>query len=362
MMSDEDATTDALSRLQVRWSVSSMAWLPESVFVSKLTELGVEHLRHESFAVEQPDADLEAIGKPVMVRRHRRGSTTVLASERGIVLIDLGGGSANVEVGAIERSHVDHIIEMLSDALGASVDRHDVVPVNFWALGTHGPRSAQRRITAPSWSEIEPNYDDHTGRAVAELLTSRAPDAGRLVLWHGPPGTGKTYVVRALARRWSDWCSTHFITDPEAFLGAGSSYLLDVLTSHESRRTNGGQWKLVVLEDSGELLAADAHERTGQALSRLLNVTDGMLGQGMNTIVLVSTNEPLGQLHPAIQRPGRCWHEIEFGLLSVATANRWLDAHGSSALVSSPTSLADLFAIDRGERIRQERPFGFSAN
>ena len=62
----------------------------------------------------------------------------------------------------------------------------------------------------------------------------------------------------------------------------------------------------MVLEDTGELLAEDAHTRTGQALSRLLNVTDGVLGQGMNTIVLVSTNEPLGRLHPAIRRAGRC--------------------------------------------------------
>ena len=65
-------------------------------------------------------------------------------------------------------------------------------------------------------------------------------------------------------------------------------------------------WKLVVLEDSGELLSIDAHERTGQALSRLLNVTDGVLGQGTKAIVLVTTNEPLRKLHPAIRRAGRC--------------------------------------------------------
>lgn len=38
------------------------------------------------------------------------------------------------------------------------------------------------------------------------------------------------------------------------------------------------RWKIVVLEDAGEFLAPDAKHLKGQALSRLLNVCDGVLG------------------------------------------------------------------------------------
>ena len=181
------------------------------------------------------------------------------------------------------------------------------------------------------------------------------------MLWHGAPGTGKTYALRALAHAWRDRCSTHYITDPEAFLGHGTSYLLDVLTTDETTN-EGDRWKLVVLEDSGELLSVDAHERTGQALSRLLNTTDGMLGQGMNAILLVTTNEPIRRLHPAIQRPGRCWAQINFTALDKSQANRWLAADDSAARVTDAASLAELYDIRRGQRRTSAPPaaFGFT--
>ena len=49
----------------------------------------------------------------------------------------------------------------------------------------------------------------------------------------------------------------------------------------------GPRWRLVVLEDSGELLAADARALAGQALTRLLNLSDGLLGEGLGVIVLL---------------------------------------------------------------------------
>ena len=44
-------------------------------------------------------------------------------------------------------------------------------------------------------------------------------------------------------------------------------------------------WRLLVLEDTGALLSADARERAGQGLSRFLNVVDGLIGQGLRVLV-----------------------------------------------------------------------------
>ena len=41
------------------------------------------------------------------------------------------------------------------------------------------------------------------------------------------------------------------------------------------------------MEDTGELLAADAKQQAGQGLSRLLNVVDGLLGESSQALFLV---------------------------------------------------------------------------
>jgi ATP-dependent 26S proteasome regulatory subunit len=77
---------------------------------------------------------------------------------------------------------------------------------------------------------------------------------------------------------------------------------------------------MLVLEDTGELLSIDAKERAGQGLSRLLNAVDGLLGQGSRVLLLITTNEELGALHPAVTRPGRCASQVEFFPLSPVEA------------------------------------------
>jgi hypothetical protein len=121
------------------------------------------------------------------------------------------------------------------------------------------------------------------------------------------------------------------------------------------------KWRLLVLEDTGELLAADAKERTGQGLSRLLNVVDGIIGQGLRVLVLVTTNEPLKRLHPAVARPPlrgtegtRPWRRSD-------RAARWLDERGARSELGAGGPLADLFARAAGKEVDTPLSIGFGA-
>ena len=115
-----------------------------------------------------------------------------------------------------------------------------------------------------------------------------------------------------------------------------------------------------MLEDTGELLAADAKERTGQGLSRFLNVVDGLIGQGLRVLVLVTTNEELKRLHPAVARPGRCAANVDFRPLAAVEAAAWLSRHGIDEEVDRSTLLAALFArAEERETGPSPAPAGF---
>src|SRR5262245_40411635 len=107
-------------------------------------------------------------------------------------------------------------------------------------------------------------------------------------------------------------------------------------------------WRLLVMEDTGELLSADARERTGQGLSRFLNVVDGLIGQGLRVIVLVTTNEAIKKLHPAVARPGRCAANVMFDSLSDEEGAAWLASRGLDEEAGGARTLASLYAQAEG--------------
>jgi hypothetical protein len=250
------------------------------------------------------------------------------------------------------------------------------VAITFWALGQNGPMQVRRNLDAPPWADIEQNYTYATRCQVDRLMDGFRPGrGGQLILWAGKPGTGKTTAIRALAREWRDWAQVHYITDPDKFFGDEAAYMLSVLLDdeddddhhHHAHRgrdeVRTPRWRVLLLEDAGELLAPDARERTGQGLSRFLNAVDGLIGQGLRVLVLVTTNEDVRKLNPAVARPGRCAANIEFGQFTAEEADAWLLAHDAGRNgETDPATLAELYAHVEGfDGQGVSRPLGFRA-
>jgi hypothetical protein len=283
-----------------------------------------------------------------------------LFGERCLALVTLQGGTAYVRVAAAELVAIGEIERWLRECFPpteASPDRR--VPVSFWSYGARGATAVSRTIEVPAWAEISENYPLAVRERLGALVDAgfRPAEGGQLVLWHGPPGTGKTYALRALAWEWREWCELHYVVDPDVLFGARANYLLEVVLDDADDHER--KWRLLVLEDTGELLAADAKEQTGQGLSRLLNLVDGIVGQGLRVLVLVTTNEPLRSLHPAVGRAGRCAAKVEFAPFSSEEAAAWLEAHGADRDGAQAATLANLFARAAGHEPEPQRRIGF---
>lgn len=223
------------------------------------------------------------------------------------------------------------------------------VDVSFWTLTNNGPRCYVRSLDVPHWKDVAHNYATNVGNEVSRVIEEgTAAGSGKLILWYGPPGTGKTYAIRALLREWRERAILNYIVDPEKFFGGDSDYMLEVILGGNHMpddEDNPPKTMLLLLEDTGELLQANAKDNVGQGLSRLLNVVDGLIGQGLNIVTLITSNEKIQTFHPAVLRPGRCLSKLEIDRLSVTEANQWLRGAGSDITVSEDKTLAELFAL-----------------
>lgn len=260
------------------------------------------------------------------------GVAAVVAEGCGYaVAIMAFGQTTTIDIATGTATRADELLNLLCAATPATAA--DAVDVTLWRYNGQSAVSWSRTLAAPSWHDIARNYPPRVAGEVADLMKLTAlHGTGRLMLLTGDPGTGKTSAIRALLRSWQPWCRGQLIADPERFFG-DAAYLLEVMSSPSVRAARprldrddeaAVGWNLVVCEDADDFIRADTRRHTGAGVGRLLNLADGLLGQGLNTVVLLTSNTPMKELDPALLRPGRCLANTEFSRFSTAEARQWL--------------------------------------
>lgn len=311
-------------------------------------------------------------------------------NDRGIATVEIvsyqsGGSRVAVEVVGNKRETVEEIINSIDAYLSKfKVKNEDNrVQVMFSAWGTDGTQTFTRKIACPSWKDVRWNY--LKSAQIEHLMGLERPeDIGKLIFWHGLPGTGKTYAIRALLNEWRDKSQFTYILDPEVFFGE-ARYMVDVVMRSaemidddddyeddyggRTRRRIRTKTSLMVLivEDGLQILLEESRRSQAGAMGRLLNLTEGLLGQGLRILVLVTSNEQIGKIDPAYLRAGRCLQSLEFPAFSMARAEEWCVLNGiaipatgertfgEDSIWKKEMTLSDLYAVKNGQRAKIEQ-------
>lgn len=266
------------------------------------------------------------------------------------------GTDTSVQVYAHKAETAKKIFDKIKDQFDPPPTDPSQVRFAFWQMDPEdGCQVTYNRLECPEIDDLKSNYSNRVFDETVHIAGLEKPYVhGKIMLWHGPPGNGKTYLIRAFSRLISERHKVcpEVIIDPEA-LFAQPKYLTSLLLRTPPDR--GKQpFRLFIAEDCAQLFAADC--RNHQGFSRLLNTADGLIGQGQKLVFLFTANEKIDEIDSAILRPGRCLHNMEVKDWSKKRASAWLRERGQEDHIPKlklQNTLAQLYAIVNGTAIAQ---------
>ena len=202
------------------------------------------------------------------------------------------------------------------------------------------------KLPTKDFSELDilKHYNDDFAaeNEIIKKFVETEDESGLLIL-HGDKGTGKSTYIRHLI---SSNPEKKFVYIPANLVGILSqpnfSTFLMTLQNH-----------IIILEDCEEAIKDRKTNGTPAAVSLLLNLTDGLLSDGLGLKFICTFNDDVKNIDAALLRKGRLVSKYEFKALCVEKANELLKTlyeedykngkYENEPVTEKPLSLADIY-------------------
>ncbi len=165
-----------------------------------------------------------------------------------------------------------------------------------------------------------------------------------LVLFHGQPGTGKTYYIRHLLKSMAENNKVVIYMPPNMVDHLVEPSFMTFLSAEVQNFCEEGQTCVLLIEDAEPLLAKRQEGVRIQGVTNLLNLTDGLLNDMLKLQIICTFNVDLKKLDSALLRPGRLLARKEFKALDVLDANLLAQRLGIRHTFKKPATLGEIYS------------------
>jgi len=199
-------------------------------------------------------------------------------------------------------------------------------------LGTAGTPLERGNYT----DAVLADYD----HVVADLKTPGP--CGRLIIFSGSPGTGKTFLVRALLTEVPN--AAFVLIPPQMVSDLGAPELLPALLNAKNE-ING---PIILILEDGDKALVKRKDGDMNTISSLLNLGDGILGSIMDIRILATTNAETLEMDPATRRKGRLCRHIQIDALPAEQGSQIVQRLTNNPYTfKGDTVLADVYSAAR---------------
>jgi hypothetical protein len=249
----------------------------------------------------------------------------------------------------VRKGYPQELIDEINSYKCGEIER-EYTPIKLICQDGNDMYTRNISFNSLSKTDLDLHYGTGFSNYYDTLLTKVNNTTEGIILWHGLHGTGKTFCIRRLV---GDLKNKIIFYLPNTMVDAigtpgFNSFLLEQLDDEAMYEDEDNPEKFaifLIIEDGEKAVLKRDNNFSADAVSAILNTTNGILNDILKIQVLVTFNSDINNIDPAIMRKKRAITIREFSKLTKEDSQNLINHLNIDYVADDKMSISEIYAL-----------------